>query len=236
MRIFILFSLSLVLSLYAHQQEEFLRANKRYEAGEYKKALEIYTKLEKKGCGVFYNMGNAYYKSGQYPHALACWKKAQLRARGKQLQQVFEQIEKAQKKLGLSSGGFLHALVIPLCVPLSYIPLLFLQLMWLLFLCLLIFIWFKNSGTKRFLHVVMLVMLLSMTICLMMMKYTLIDDTHAIAHNTIQMYAGPNEKYNCVGEVVAGATVHCLDQSKEWYKVSYDGVTGWVPVTSIIAV
>jgi tetratricopeptide (TPR) repeat protein len=54
-------------------QALFDKANRHFEAGEFEAARDIYQSLENQGCRsdkVFYNLGNAYLKSGDLGHAI----------------------------------------------------------------------------------------------------------------------------------------------------------------------
>jgi tetratricopeptide (TPR) repeat protein len=62
------------------QASEFDAANKLYEQGKYAEAAATYEKLVQSGLGsepVYYNMGNAFFKSGEIGRAIAAYKQAQ---------------------------------------------------------------------------------------------------------------------------------------------------------------
>ena len=52
-----------IMHIHANAQELFLQANEWYDPRPYDKAIEAYTILPEKGFGVYFNMGNAYYKN-----------------------------------------------------------------------------------------------------------------------------------------------------------------------------
>lgn len=61
---------------YAHPADS---ANKAYEAGNYEKAISLYHELENKGWdgpGLYYNLGNAYYKAGNIGLSILYYEKA----------------------------------------------------------------------------------------------------------------------------------------------------------------
>src|SRR3972149_12130830 len=74
-----LFSLALfqVHALDLRYQETFLQANKAYKEGKFQDALVLYKKIPVKESGLYYNMGNAFYKLGQYGKALLYWRRAE---------------------------------------------------------------------------------------------------------------------------------------------------------------
>lgn len=57
-------------------------ANQRYSEGRYQKAIELYQRVLAKGKeapGIYYNLGNAYYKSNQLAPAILNYERARLR-------------------------------------------------------------------------------------------------------------------------------------------------------------
>lgn len=61
------------------QAQDKANADAAYRMGDYKKAVELYQKAQKKGVSaeLYYNMGNAYYRMADYPSAMASYLKAQ---------------------------------------------------------------------------------------------------------------------------------------------------------------
>ncbi|WP_163712318.1 tetratricopeptide repeat protein [Mangrovibacterium lignilyticum] len=78
----IIFLLTLSLSVFA--QDALLdKANQHYIAGEYDQAIETYTEIlnsNKESAEVYYNLGNSYYKSGQFTRAILNYERAKLLA------------------------------------------------------------------------------------------------------------------------------------------------------------
>lgn len=74
--------LSISLSLWA--QDALLdKANKHYIAGEYDQAIEAYNGIlngNKESAEVYYNLGNAYYKTNQFTQAILNYERAKLLA------------------------------------------------------------------------------------------------------------------------------------------------------------
>jgi tetratricopeptide (TPR) repeat protein len=62
-------------------QELFFEANRAYKEGRYQNAVDDYLQLAKKGYAngnLYYNLGNAYFRSGQLGRAILNYKRAQL--------------------------------------------------------------------------------------------------------------------------------------------------------------
>ncbi|MFD2871701.1 tetratricopeptide repeat protein [Mucilaginibacter ximonensis] len=67
------------------QQEQFEKANKLYDNGRYKQAIDAYNQILGAGyqsAALYFNLGNAYYKDGEMPEALLNYEKAHRLAPG----------------------------------------------------------------------------------------------------------------------------------------------------------
>jgi hypothetical protein len=61
------------------EQQLVLQANEAYSAGQYEKASDLYQKVVKEGYSspeLFYNLGNAYFKMNDLPHAILWYERA----------------------------------------------------------------------------------------------------------------------------------------------------------------
>lgn len=68
-----------------NQQQQFELANKLYDKGQYKQAVEAYNQILGAGyqsASLYFNLGNAYYKDGEIPEALLNYEKARRLAPG----------------------------------------------------------------------------------------------------------------------------------------------------------
>jgi tetratricopeptide (TPR) repeat protein len=73
-----IFSNSIDLSA-QNNQETILKAGKSYNAGDYSAAAKLYQSVADKGyesAGLYYNLGNAYFKQQDYPHAILYYERA----------------------------------------------------------------------------------------------------------------------------------------------------------------
>lgn len=60
-------------------QKELIGANQLYKSGNYKEAITVYETVIHQGyhgASLYYNLGNAYYRSGQFGMAILCYEKA----------------------------------------------------------------------------------------------------------------------------------------------------------------
>src|SRR5512138_613016 len=64
----------------AGSEQEFIRqANQAYSEGQYEKAIELYQKVTAAGFaapGLYYNLGNAFFKLNDMPHAILWYERA----------------------------------------------------------------------------------------------------------------------------------------------------------------
>src|SRR5215469_5260146 len=76
----LLFALGVVAAGGATAESAFDEANKLYEQGKYTEAANGYEKILQSGqvsAAVLYNLGNAFFKSGQLGRAIATYRRAQ---------------------------------------------------------------------------------------------------------------------------------------------------------------
>lgn len=83
MRIFLFIVFTVAGSVFAQSaaQLHFERANELYQAGKYQDAIDIYQKIltDGKVSGeVYFNLGNAYYKTGDIGHAILYYERAKI--------------------------------------------------------------------------------------------------------------------------------------------------------------
>ncbi|MCU7495942.1 MAG: tetratricopeptide repeat protein [Ignavibacteria bacterium] len=76
--ILVLFSIKFTFA--SEEENRMLKANNFYQEGKFDRAVEIYQKLADEGFSgkeLFYNLGNAYFKSGMIGYAILNYEKAQ---------------------------------------------------------------------------------------------------------------------------------------------------------------
>jgi tetratricopeptide (TPR) repeat protein len=66
-------------------EQSFLQANQAYQQGKYREAQELYERIRGAGYGgvaLYYNLGNAWYKTGSVPQAILNYERARRLAPG----------------------------------------------------------------------------------------------------------------------------------------------------------
>lgn len=81
--IFILLALYFMMPLSAQEDQKFKKANELYSNGKFEEAAQAYEDILKTGVEspeLYYNLGNAYYKSGLLPEAILNYERGKLLA------------------------------------------------------------------------------------------------------------------------------------------------------------
>ena len=128
---FIILCLSASLCGAQPEQELFVRGNKAYEQNQWGEALRSYEEISKKGCAVWYNMGNCFYKKGNGSQAIICWKRAMPGASVDEQLNIAKNLRSAYEKLGYKKDGPVYTLFEQWAYRLPLLPLqLFFLLCW----------------------------------------------------------------------------------------------------------
>ena len=225
-----------IMHIHAHAQELFLQANEWYEHGAYDKAIEAYTILPEKGFGVYFNMGNAYYKKGDLIQALIHWKKAQRLAYGSSLEKVLKQVAFVQKELHINDTNT-EKIMMHVGPYVSYIPMLAVQFFWFLLLCMMMYMALCMHGYKRVLYAFLLVIACATVGGIYAIKRALQLPACAIVHNKeASLYVGPNSQYHAIASLVPGNQVSICQQTNNWCKISCGNIKGWIPSIALVVI
>lgn len=235
LKIFFLFGFICFFSLkvYAIDSEEtFLRAGDFYSNKKYKQALDLYESIDRKGPVIFYNIGNCKFRLEQYFDALVYYNRAKNGASFDLLNSIKYNINIVNSKLGvfekekfwqtLEDNINLHSIF--------KLQVLFL-IFWFIFFILYIFL--------KKLRVVFLSINFIFIIVFgffVLIKYRIEKYPAAISRKSITVYLGPSETYHKLidiskaqkVQVKAKERVNFKKECKDWFKIKYNGITGWV--------
>lgn len=230
-------------ALHAQDPVLFTEGNKLYEQKKYAEAAAKYQQLIDSGYQVadlYYNAGNAYYKSSQTGMAVYSFEKAL------SLKPGDEQIEQNLFLANQQVGNNLETL-----------PLLFFEKWWLQLQVLhtsagwatgsIVFCWilaalaivyFFMPGLKRpvfrwgmLVAGILFICYFSMAIWMQNKAY---NSGSAIVMRTAKVKAAPDEGSKDLFDVKEGIKIKVLDSTKDFSKVQLsDGKTGWIAVTDI---
>jgi tetratricopeptide (TPR) repeat protein len=232
-------------------QETMRTANQLYETAQYAQAVQAYEQLSAQGYGdsaLFYNLGNAYYKQGDYGRAILNYRRAQrLDPRDPDIEanlalaraQAVDQFEAAD------SGGLLNQVgqAAQGLLTLNEVAMAALGA-WIAFILLLILfstarrknLW--HNGLKYSLVVAAIVLVVGV---LALGSYLYADSglsTGVIVAAEVDVTSGPGLQYVTEFTLHDGAEVELVEVRENWVRLALPGdeLEGWVPANAVEAV
>jgi tetratricopeptide (TPR) repeat protein len=222
------------------QNSELTSAEQAYRGGDYAKAAELYQAVLSRGLAsgeIYYNLGNCYYKVGQYGRAILNYKRAErLLGKDPDLEinlrlanlNVPDRIEplprffllKLLEKAGdaLSARGWASLLIIA---------------EWLLLACLGGLVYLRSPGSRR---LVTGVFTLSLILLVTSGGFHLQERAHQNAEQGVvisdktEVRSAPEESSTELFALHAGTSFTILRQVPGWAEVHLaDGKQGWMP-------
>jgi len=231
---FIILCLSASLCGAQTEQELFVRGNKAYEQNQWGEALRSYEAISKKGCAVWYNMGNCFYKKGNGSQAIICWKRAMPGASVDEQLNIAKNLRSAYEKLGYKKDGPVYTLFEQWAYRLPLLPLqLFFLLCWYA-------LWIIPLVDFRGRFFLLYGALLGL--CFMMVLIGNILRTHyylyahtrgQVVKEQVHLFAGPHEQYHEVGTVALTDEVRIDEKRAGWYKVARGNQYGWISSAAV---
>ena len=224
------FSLIICCSLFGRNKiEKVLLAHKLYGENQYESALELYNKVENKGSGTWYNMGNCHYKMDDPLNALICWKKAEQYATWKEFKAIHHNIDQAYEKLGIIGITKKESFLRHARRYLSTFSLFGWQIIFLILWTLMLFTGASCIQKKRYYSMTMLALFVILSATSVFTKYTLINKPSGIVtKENLIVYAGPNDEFHDIGTVIQADHLTICQEEKEWLKIKYNDIQGWV--------
>lgn len=217
-------------------QEAFLQANAAYNAGKVQDALKLYQSINPKGPAVFYNMGNCYFKLGNYPDAIVHWRRAQKNVSSRDistLEQYIIQAYQAQDapyKQSLATRFHIWIIRCGSLCSLFMLQLIFLCCLWALFIL-------GATLIKQSRYVVLILLSVSTVAvaCVGVFNYRFQEYPYGIVtKNVISVYAGPGRDYARLTEAKVLDEVRIYQKRDGWLKVRIDQCGyGWVEATDL---
>lgn len=245
MKLFLMFILC-NLSLFAGEAEKkFSEANELYNAGNYEQAIDVYKSIIDNGYNdskLFYNIGNAYYKSDQVPESILYYEKAlkanpdnedaRFNLRLANLKTI-DKIEELPKvfyaewydsllKMTTSNGlAFFSTIVI-----------------WIAFFLFITFVLIRSSLLKKTSFALGIVSLVVFILVSVFAWNSYQIEQHKkeaiIFSSSIYIKSSPDEAGTNLFMLHEGTKVEILDSVNDWYKIKIkDGNIGWLPPGSV---
>jgi len=211
------------------KQEAFDRANTLYEQKEYKKALQLYDSIGKKGPVTFYNMGNSAFSLGKYADAIIYWRKAFKSCALQDRTDIIYNIAVAYAKLGdASTQTFWSNMATSInTLSSSLISFFWLQVLFL-FLWFAFFISWFWLARYRILMLVILIFFNVFIASTLLIRYRFLQYPIAIVKKSATLFAGPDSNYHKIGDVKPAEKVRVKGKVRGWYKAKTNGLVGWI--------
>lgn len=217
-------------------QKSFHQANQSYEKGQYSEALSLFLDIEKTTphWKLFYNMGNCYYKLGDYVRAKIYYLRAR---RLKPFEpSILKNIDIVDKRFNDRIEGekpdFLTraALRIESIISANVVSVALLVLV--IILNLFIFLLMKKGKSRFRLYGVSF----SLVITLLIAGYHIyrtgklnVRNAAVIVKENSQLRSGPGENNTILFKVNPGLKVKIIEKSRDWVQVSASSqVAGWL--------
>ena len=212
-------------------QESFLKGNAAYLAGTIDAALKLYQSMESKGPAVFYNIGNCYYRMGNYPEAIVHWRRAQKNVSWSEFTTLETYIAQAYEALGMAHDlSFMSRMQTWVSRVVSLFLLVVLQLLFLFCFIALLLLVPRIHGHRRYYIMVVLSILAIFSGIACINKYR--DQQYPygiVTKNSISVYAGPGSDYARLTEAKMLDRVRVYQSRDGWLKVHVDQFGyGWI--------
>lgn len=217
-------------------QEIFLQANEVYKKGEFSKAYDLYKSIPNPGSEINYNLGNCAYKLGQPGYALLYWRRAErlwnIFDRNELLDNIsllksqFSGTDRREKNKVFELLRWIknYTISVVSAIPLVVIQVLFLAIWFFLFL----YVRFLFKRKRRFLIIVLFI-LISLLGTLLVVKYSLYyRQKGVIVTKTAILLSGPGNTFQKLGNLSEASEILIQKESGDFYKIKYNGQSGWV--------
>jgi hypothetical protein len=229
-------------------------ANKLYESGQYVQAAQGYQQLADQGfadSALYYNLGNAYFKQGDYGQAILNYRRAeQLAPRDADIQtnlnlgrtKVVDQFEENVEETAAVNEDFVSRLGKATQAWLTLNELAMITLgVWFLFSVLVIVIsnLTKGSSLREALQYVLVATSLVLTIGIVSLgSRTYVEHNNpegVIVAGEIVVTSGPGSQYVTEFSLHSGTEVSLVEQRQNWVRLAVPDseLQGWVPANAV---
>jgi len=222
-------------------QETFRAANHAFREKKYEEALRLYSTIPHKGAAVYYNMGNAAYKTEHAGYALLYWRRAEKMWSMFGRHELLDNIRLVKKQLAEADkevpAGFVPAFKEKVFSWLIAYPLIGLQLLFLI-LWAFLFFYMKIIGhnRQRWLTVIYFLFILLSGIMLAM-RYGIESRRYGvIIVSQADMRSGPEPTLQVLRLMREGDEVRILKDVEDYYKVKIDHAIGWIAKKDLVMV
>ena len=241
MRYVLVIGVVLSATLHMHattNQELFLRANKQYQSGYYDQALCQFTLITHKTSAVLYNMGLCSYQLGNYAHALWAFKQALRMATSRALMDATEHnLEHTYNALGktvpTTFGAQIVRSVQRLTVGTTILQWQLILLM-LMYILVALFVWRQRPRWRTAVLVAGAICCVGVFMVFAVKRTAASVSAAIVVTKELPVCSGPYQDCHAQGTISYADEVTVLKTHKNWCKVRYGTIMGWVPQESIL--
>ena len=218
----------------------FVQANQLYKSTNYSKAISLYNKAASHGFtpgGLYYNLGNAYYRNGNLGKAIASY----LRAR-----QLLPRNGDVIENLNIARSQTTDK-VIPEEPPAALRQFLFLyyefssdELLWfsaaliaVLFIALSIYAFFPLPLIKKFTKFTIIILIIIGAAATAKIYHTYSHSTAVVISKEAVVRAGPGNSYAEIFVIHNGTEVKVFEKKSNSAKISVDKKKGWISLNDL---
>jgi len=240
--IILIFPFFLVINSFGSEDAytTFVQANQFYKSTNYSKAIQLYKQAESLGFapgGLYYNLGNAYYRAGDLGRAIAAYLKArQLLPRDSD---VLENLNTARSqisdKIAVSSPPAALRQFLFIYYNFSVDELLWMTAITIavFFVLLSIYAFWQNSIVKKITKfVVILLIIIGVTAAIKYYNFSK-HSTAVIITKEALVRSGPDKSYAEIFVLHDGTEVKIIEKRDKAAKIKVDGKKGWVNLNDI---
>ena len=230
-----------LLAVSNNTDENFKNANQLYEEGKFAEALELYQSIEGQIAHwkLFYNMGNCYYKTGDFVKAKIYYLRAErLKPFEPSIQKNIDIVNKRfSDKIEAENPDFITRTIQRIETVVSLNMVSTILIISIIILNLFIFLLIKNGRTKFRLYGVSF----SLVIVLLMAGYHIyrtgkqsVRNTAVVIKADTELRSGPGENNTILFKVNPGLKVKIIEKSRNWVQVSASSqIAGWIEASRI---
>jgi len=239
-KVFTILVLIIVNSAFADQwHDQFVDANKLYQDGQFELAIENYEKIIANGYesgDLYFNLGNAYYKTGDIAKSRINYERSLLWLEGDEdLKQNLELLKlRLVDQIEPTPKLFINVWWDTLLkmFSLETIGYIVLSLVWIVLFSAALFLHYRKRGReklKTFFVSTLIIMVFAGSIWVSKIYQFETVDYGIILNSTVTIYSGPAENSTELFVIHEGTKVKIERSASDWYEIRLeDGKTGWL--------
>lgn len=240
--------LFIFMSLVSFGQEGIMiKASENYEKGEFNKSIELYDSLLNSGfysTSLFYNLGNSYFKAGEFGNAMLYFEKAlKYDPNNKDIQQnIFLTKRKIDSEIIELPVFFLKRWWNNISNIFSLGIWTFFSILFMIIMVLFIgLLWFNKGGRlisyANYFIIISLTFFIISTFAANTRRNQIYNNKNAILLKENRIYSGPDIRSEILYKLQPGEKLMLKDSLENWYKVQLmNKEIGWIDKKDLVKI